>query len=60
MLQIVPGYQDQLTAGVIGGYDDVEIEPLFPTATDDVTISFEYPEISNNLLLYWKTTRDIE
>ena len=60
MLQIVPGYQDQLTAGVIGGYDEVVIDPLYPTASDDVTISFEYPDISSNLILYWKTTRDVE
>jgi hypothetical protein len=59
-LQIVPGYQDQLTEGTIGGSDEVTITPLDPTADDDVTISIEYPAISDNIVLFWKTTRDTE
>ena len=58
-LQVVPGYQDQLSEGTMGGYEDVIIDPLDPEPGEDVSITLPFPDPADNVLLYWKTASDV-
>ena len=58
-LQVVPGYQDQLSEGTMGGYEDVIIDPLHPDPGEDVSIILPFPDPVDNVLLYWKTASDV-
>lgn len=57
-LQVVPGYQDQLSEGTMGGYEDVIIDPSDPIPGEDVSITLPFPDPADNVLLYWKTASD--
>ncbi len=58
-LQVVPGYQDQLSEGTMGGYEEVIIDPLHPEPGEDVSITLPFPDPADNVLLYWKTASDV-
>lgn len=58
-LQIVPGYQDQLSESQ-DVEEGVEIDPAAPTSSDDVTILFTDEAPYENVDLYWKTTTEEE
>ena len=58
-LQVVPGYQDQLSEGTMGGYEEVIIDPLDPEPGEDVSITLPFSDPVDNILLYWKTASDV-
>ena len=58
-LQIVPGYQDQLSEAQ-NVEEGIEIDPADPTSDDDVTILFTDEAPYESVDLYWKTTTDDE
>jgi hypothetical protein len=59
-LQVVPGYQDQLSEGTMGGYEEVIIDPLDPEPGEDVSITLPFPDPVDHVLLYWKTASDAD
>ncbi|MBC8385188.1 MAG: lamin tail domain-containing protein [Candidatus Cloacimonetes bacterium] len=65
-LQIVPGYQDQLTVGEMGGFEDenITLYPSVPEVGDPVIIEFVIPDTSDYsvkfVICWWKTDRDAD
>ena len=56
-LQVVPGYQDQLSEGEFDDYPYGDISERIPG--EPVTITFSYPVDFESVLIYWKTNRDV-
>jgi len=61
LLQIVPGYQDQLGEGEPEGYEDITLDPEDPEPGEDVTVTFSTDILNpQNVILFWRTANDYD
>ncbi len=58
-MQIVPGYQDQLSEAQ-DIEENVTTDPENPLAGEEVTVTYTSPDPLENALLFWKTSGDLE